>query len=97
MNQSAHINVRVDPELKDAAEELFSDLGITMSAAVNMFLKAAVNHNGIPFSLNRTPNPETLAAFAEYEEMRKHPEKYKTYKNADELFADILGDDDAHN
>ena len=46
---TTNINVRVDTELKQSAEELFDDLGLNMSSAINMFLKSAVNYGGIPF------------------------------------------------
>ena len=41
---TANINVRVDSSLKQAAESLFSDLGLNMSTAITMFLKSAVSH-----------------------------------------------------
>ena len=75
---TTNINVRVDSELKKSAEALFDDLGLNMSAAITMFLKSAVSHDGIPFDVKRfTPNAETRAALAEYEEMKKNPGKYK--------------------
>ena len=46
---TANINVRVDSSLKQAAESLFSDLGLNMSTAITMFLKSAVSYDGIPF------------------------------------------------
>lgn len=48
------ITVRVDPDTKKEAEELFGDLGITMSGAINMFLKTAIREGGIPFDIART-------------------------------------------
>ena len=69
---STKINIRVDTELKKSAEALFDDLGLNMSTAITMFLKSAVNHDGIPFEVKRlTPNAETRAALAEYDEMKK--------------------------
>ena len=69
---TTNINVRVDTELKQSAEELFEDLGLNMSSAINMFLKSAVNYDGIPFEVKRNiPNSETIAALAEYKEMKK--------------------------
>jgi len=50
---TANINVRVDSSLKQAAESLFSDLGLNMSTAITMFLKSAVSHDGIPFEVRR--------------------------------------------
>ena len=46
---TTNINVRVDANLKKSAEALFADLGLNMSTAITMFLKSAVNHDGIPF------------------------------------------------
>ena len=83
---TTNINVRVDTELKQSAESLFKDLGLTMSSAITMFLRSAVNHDGIPFDVKRmTPNAETKAALAEYDEMKNNPQSYKRYNSFDEL------------
>ena len=46
----ANVNIRVDDKLKKEAEEIFSELGLTMSAATNVFYKQ-VRFGGIPFEL----------------------------------------------
>jgi len=90
---TTNINVRVDSALKQEAEALFNDLGLNMSSAINMFLRSAVNYDGIPFELKRqTPNAETKAALDEYEEMKKHPGQYKRYESFDEVLDEVLGD-----
>lgn len=90
---TTNINVRVDTELKKSAEALFDDLGLNMSAAITMFLKSAVNHDGIPFEVKRiTPNAETRAALAEYDEMKKNPENYKKYSSFDDLLSEVFED-----
>lgn len=91
---TTNINVRVDSELKQEAEALFDDLGLNMSAAITMFLKSAVSHEGIPFDVKRAvPNEQTKAALAEYEDMKNHPEKYKRYDSFDDLMNEVLNDD----
>lgn len=91
---TTNINVRVDSELKQEAEALFDDLGLNMSAAITMFLKSAVSHDGIPFDVKRAvPNEQTKAALAEYEDMKNHPEKYKRYDSFDDLMNEVLNDD----
>ncbi len=76
---TTNINVRVDSELKQEAEALFNDLGLNMSSAINMFLRSAINYNGIPFEVKRsTSNAETRAVLDEYAEMKKNPNKYKS-------------------
>ncbi|MBQ7699658.1 MAG: type II toxin-antitoxin system RelB/DinJ family antitoxin [Clostridia bacterium] len=88
---TTNINVRVDKDLKESAEALFDDLGLNMSSAITMFLKSAVNHDGIPFEVKRNvPNSTTRAALAEYEEMKNNPEKYKRYSSFDELLSEVM-------
>lgn len=90
---TTNINVRVDSELKQNAENLFNDLGLNMSVAITMFLKSAVSHDGIPFELKRqTPNADTIAALAEYEEMKRNKAAYKSYSSFDDMFDEITAD-----
>ncbi len=90
---TTNINVRVDTELKKTAEALFADLGLNMSTAITMFLRSAVSHDGIPFEVKRmTPNVETRAALAEFEEMKHNPDHYKRYESFDELINEVLED-----
>ncbi|MDX9871393.1 MAG: type II toxin-antitoxin system RelB/DinJ family antitoxin [Clostridia bacterium] len=46
------VTIRVDRDLKEAAENLFNRLGMNMSTALNVFLRKAVDENGIPFMLS---------------------------------------------
>lgn len=48
----AVINVRIDDELKNEVVHILNDLGLTLSGAINIYLKAIVNNNGIPFNLS---------------------------------------------
>ena len=90
---TTNINVRVDTELKQAAEELFDDLGLNMSSAINMFLKSAVNYDGIPFEVRRNvPNAETIAALAEHREMKRNASKYRRYSSFEDLMDEVLSD-----
>ncbi|MFI3212970.1 MAG: type II toxin-antitoxin system RelB/DinJ family antitoxin [Eubacteriales bacterium] len=47
------IQVRVDDDLKNKAEQLFRDLGIDTTSAIRMFLTQAVANNGIPFEIKK--------------------------------------------
>nr|DAM40385.1 MAG TPA: addiction module antitoxin [Caudoviricetes sp.] len=48
--------MRINPELKDEANKVFDELGLSLSGAVTIFLKAVVREQGIPFSMNVKPN-----------------------------------------
>ena len=43
------ITVNVSKETKDQANKILNDLGMNMSTAINIYLKAIINENGIPF------------------------------------------------
>lgn len=51
----ANLNIRIDDTLKKQAETVFTDLGISLSAATTMFLKQVVRCNAIPFELRADP------------------------------------------
>ena len=46
------IRARTDTEIKKQAEELFSELGLNMTTAVNMFLRQVVRNQAIPLELS---------------------------------------------
>ena len=50
---TTNLNIRTDKAIKDQAEEIFNELGLNMTTAVNMFLRAAIREHGIPFELSR--------------------------------------------
>ena len=91
--RTTNINVWVDPKLKQDAENLFEDLGLTMTSAISLFLQAAVSNDGIPFEVKlRLPNPNTRAALAEYSAMQEQPEQYKRHRSVDHVIDESLED-----
>lgn len=50
--------IRIDPDVKDRANEVFDELGLSLSAAVNVFLKAVVREGGMPFDVRIGENRE---------------------------------------
>ncbi len=51
MAKTTNIYVRLEPGLKEQAEDVLGQLGIPVSNAVNIFLKQVVMHRGIPFDV----------------------------------------------
>ena len=52
---SRSITIRMDPDLKRQADRLFDDLGLNMTTALTMFVKAAVRQQRIPFEITADP------------------------------------------
>jgi len=46
-----NVSIRIDEDVKKDAETLFAKLGLTLSAATNVFYRQAVRTQGIPFPL----------------------------------------------
>ena len=90
MADTSNITIRMDNTLRKQAEELFSDFGLTLSAAYIMFVKQAVREQRIPFEITRNvPNDVTLSAIRETEEMEGNPD-VKTFSSVDELMEDLM-------
>jgi len=66
MAKTANLNIRIDPETKSRAENLFRMFGITVTDAVNMFLRQSIMLGGLPFELKQPRyNSETESAMQE--------------------------------
>lgn len=86
-------NISIDADIKAKAQELFSDLGIDLSTAVNIFLRQSIRENAIPFSVSRdVPNAETVAAMKEAEDFKRNPQGYKSYGSFSEMFDEVMLD-----
>ena len=95
--KTANINVRLYPELKVEAENVFAYHGLSLPDAITVFLNHACRVGGFPFELKgaRWNDPESLAALTESKQIEADPAKSKGYRNVSELIADCLdGEDD---
>ena len=88
MAKAVNVSLRIDEDVKRESEELFGELGLTLSAAVNVFLRQAIRHGGIPFDVRiGMPNQTTIAALEEGERLLRDPET-KRYM-AEELIREL--------
>ncbi|HPA45870.1 MAG TPA: type II toxin-antitoxin system RelB/DinJ family antitoxin [bacterium] len=64
MSRTATIRARVQPDLKDKAEDVFRKLGLTTTQAITLFYKQVELRNGLPFDV-AIPNETTRRTFAD--------------------------------
>jgi DNA-damage-inducible protein J len=62
MSKSAMVQARLEPELKEHAEEIFRQLGLSVTQAISLFYRQVEMQNGLPFNLV-IPTGETLNTF----------------------------------
>lgn len=86
---SAKINVHTDAEIKKQAEELLNAMGLTMTAAINIYLKRIVLEGGIPFEVTaRVPNAVTVQAMEEGRRIAKD-DTVPSFNSVADLRADM--------
>lgn len=98
--------VRINDKIKEEVTPILSDLGISLSEAINMFLHQVKLNNGIPFELKRKGTIELNDSYGSYICEYGHLHDYsklnmeeidtktdKTYDTAKEMIEDILEED----
>jgi len=63
MTKNATLHMRIDQEIKQSAEQLFSSFGITITDAINMFLRQSVKMNVIPLDINATDGNDVIVGY----------------------------------
>mgnify|MGYP000135547520 CR=1 FL=1 len=90
---TTNVNIRMDADLKKQFEAFCTDMGMTMTTAINVFARKAVRENRIPFEISGdVPNAETLEAIQEVKKMKANPGLGKTYSNVDQMMEELLAD-----
>ncbi len=88
---TTNVTIRMDVKLKKQAEELFSELGLSMTTAFIVFTKQAVREQRLPFTISRNvPNAETRMAIDEVEKMKLNPSDEKGFDDVDEMMRVLL-------
>ena len=62
MEKTMTLNLRVNPTVKQQAEDVLKQLGIPMATAIDMYLRQITLTGGIPFSLSLPKAPAALNA-----------------------------------
>lgn len=86
-----YLSVRINENDKKEFENFCNDVGMNVSVAINMFIKAVLQENKLPFEVARKPqfSEDLKEALMEAKEMREHPERYKKFQSIKELMEDL--------
>ncbi|MDO4288589.1 MAG: type II toxin-antitoxin system RelB/DinJ family antitoxin [Eubacterium sp.] len=77
--------IRIDTDIKKQASQLFNDLGLDMSSAVNLFLYQCVLRGGLPFNVEMPHySQRTLNAMEEARRISRDP-SIQGYTSMEEL------------
>lgn len=84
MSKTATVTARIQPDVKQAAESVFSHLGLTASQAITLFYRQVELHGGLPFEV-RLPGATTREAIRQ----ATSGETLETFGSVDDLVADL--------
>lgn len=90
MPKTATINMRVEPSVKSDAESIFSNLGLTLTEAINIFLHKAILEGGLPFDVRQPRfNAETEKAMREARDIMSGKSQGLRFSSIEEMHADF--------
>ena len=96
MAKSANLYARIEPEIKEQAESILSELGIPASNAINMFYKQIILQRGLPFEVKLPQHPLDVGNMTEEQFNAELEKGYADMKagrtiSAEQAFSGILG------
>lgn len=87
MAKTDTLHIRVEPSVKQRAEQTLKELGLSITEAINVFLNQVILNDGIPFEIRKPKfNKETIQAI---EDTKKGENLSKTFSNVDEMFEEL--------
>jgi DNA-damage-inducible protein J len=89
MSKSASMYIRIDPTVKTEVEAIYSQYGMSITDAINVFLYQSRNVGGLPFDLRPSiPNAKTIAAMKEADLITSDPSA-KKYADLSEIITEV--------
>lgn len=89
MSKTTNFSVRMDTDLKRQCESIYSELGINLTTAINVFLRQSLRAGGFPFDVRlEQPNKETLLAMLESEQLL-NDNNIKRYSDVEEALREL--------
>ena len=83
------IQARVDSKVKEDAENIMNQLGISLNEAIRMFLMQVIIHKGIPFKPTLKPEYEPNEMLQQVIADVENKKDLTRYKNTDEMWQDL--------
>ena len=81
------LHIRVEPKVKEKAEKILNDLGLSISEAVNVFLNQVILNEGIPFEIRK--NRYSNSTIKAMEDIKKGKNLSKTFNSVDKMFEEL--------
>ena len=93
MSKTSSVFARVEPDIKEQAEQVLDELGIPMSNAIGLFLKQVVLQRGIPFEMKLpAKKPTALGALSDAQLNEELNRGIADFENGNDTTSEDLSD-----
>ncbi|VNR74123.1 addiction module antitoxin, RelB/DinJ family [Streptococcus pneumoniae] len=72
------MSIRLDSEVKEQAQQVFSNLGMDMTTAINIFLRQAIQYQGLPFDVRLDENRKLLEVLTDLDQNRNMSQSFES-------------------
>ena len=72
------MSIRLDSEVKEQAQQVFSNLGMDMTTAINIFLRPAIQYQGLPFDVRLDENRKLLEVLTDLDQNRNMSQSFES-------------------
>ena len=72
------MSIRLDSEVKEQAQQVFSNLGMDMTTAINIFLRQAIQYQGLPFDVRLDESRKLLQVLTDLDQNRNMSQSFES-------------------
>ncbi len=72
------MSIRLDSEVKEQAQQVFNNLGMDMTTAINIFLRQAIQYQGLPFDVRLDENRKLLEVLTDLDQNRNMSQSFES-------------------
>ena len=72
------MSIRLDSEVKEQAQQVFSNLGMDMTTAINIFLRQVIQYQGLPFDVRLDENRKLLEVLTDLDQNRNMSQSFES-------------------
>lgn len=72
------MSIRLDSEVKEQAQQVFNNLGMDMTTAINIFLRQAIQYQGLPFDVRLDENRKLLQVLTDLDQNRNISQSFES-------------------
>ena len=70
------MSIRLDSEVKEQAQQVFNSLGMDMTTAINIFLRQAIQYQGLPFDVRLDESRKLMEVLTDLDQNRNMSQSF---------------------